>query len=543
MLASNLLVKSNCSNSVHKTNNRSNFTNELLFSIKTDENEKISLNAIGLSNKFSNVPRSIQLAKYHILLLKKNSAADDTDVAFHHNIKLTENNYSSASEIALKLTNDIKNKEKEEEADKFITFTEPYAHRLTISITNCTIFILKEVFEWLQLTVTDSVERKIKFGKAFYKCVSLLRIPKRINSSQDLFYPPIFPRLIKVCLKEMSLSFDAVGFHKVISIIPGSFVNEQPCLYKIKQREYYELENEVNSKLTLCLLDENNFPLQIIEGSPTFAQFNLKTMSRKQFMLSLRSNDSTALFERNVNTNFKVYVKHNLFEESKNYEVALSSIFLPAFKLKNVSIFNKKDFYIEFTLRQDEMLYEFHKIHFETIAAGDLNTTTIAAEINRQVTALMDSTRIRMKYIEATKYLDDHMAIACKRDVDLIFSELFSATFDAVVTEMESETGDIIRLGKFSPERAYPAAIFLESSIAGPTIQASSYRHILKVIPSTPGNDEENQRYDSASLDFVPLHSKENIMLFQLRDLNEKEIPYKNNRETVLINLVFREVK
>ena len=532
MLSHHLLVKSDNSKNVHKTNSRSSFTNELLFSIKTEANEKISLEAIGLSNKFSNVPHSIQRAKYHLLLFKNGE-----DTKSYQGIKLTGNNFSSASELAINLesNNNI--------GEDFITFTSIDSNRLSISIFGCTLYISKDLFEWLNLTVTDSIIKVKKFGLPFYMGVNAYkRTAKRINSSTDIIFQPINPKLIQVCLKEMRMSLRADGYHNVISVIPGSVVCKQPCLYQIKRKEYYQLEDDTNSKLSLFLLDENDFPLQIIEGPPTFLQFKLKIMKENKFTLNLRSSDSTVLFSENTSSNFKVYIRHDLFQDNKNYEVALSSIILPTFKLRNEVIFNKKDFYVMLSARQENMAIQFYNIDFERIV-DSLSETSIAAEINRQIQLLVNDAKMPVKLIEAIKYTDKEIAIKCNRDVYLAFSELFSVTFDAVLGDIEVESGETLKLGKFMPERAYPPAVLLESNIAAPSLQADSYRHVLKIIPFVRNGEEEIPRYDATSLDFIPLNSRERIMHFQLRDYNEKEIPYKNNRQTVFVNLVFKEVK
>jgi hypothetical protein len=413
---------------------------------------------------------------------------------------------------------------------------------IQLALTDATLYIVQELCDFLHLdtSVKDIVEAR---GHKYATFRNITREAMIFKGTERLILAPQRPKLIRVEINEMGQHFTGSGHNKTIAIYtPDTFETDTNHHFYVQpRREYFDLntQRESLSSISVKLFDEDNLPITIVDGFPTLIQFKIKQMAGNYFPLQLTSSDSNSLFANNTNSNFKILLPFPLMKQNKSYQVALSSIFFPS-RMDMQKILDE-DFYIEFT---SPSRVKWWRINF--LEMPDYSLTTIAQRINDEIPKLLKVVPISAKVTE-----EEEMRITCELEGVYVHpSPLFSLLFSKspISQERQGHKGEVFNMGKLtSLDRCCPEFFQLHCSIIDPSIVGDTNLKILKMIPFTHKITEENHyvKYEPQNLDFYNISGGERekqLLHFQLTNYQGKEIPFIDQKNFVMINLIFREI-
>ena len=143
------------------------------------------------------------------------------------------------------------------------------------------------------------------------------------------------PSLIKVISSNINEYLSGGGYSNVLAIFPINFSN-RTTFFTQKVKEFFLLNTEFLSDITIELIDENNQAIPFIPGPPSIIRVVIKEMPHvtDSFHIQVSSNDSNDTFFNNVTSRFKVKLPKSL-DLSGSWSLALTRIYLPS-KLKNL---------------------------------------------------------------------------------------------------------------------------------------------------------------------------------------------------------------
>jgi len=517
-----MVAASNASTDVYPQNTLVSFKNQLLQDIDVTD-YKIALQSIFLDNKYGNIPNNILGTRNHFQLFLGNrdsfpnprpiATCDITDYAMQ------------ATTFVVTVTKELSAKEKGKfrmilTADK----------KLEIQMRNSVLWVHKEVNKCFKFNSTDTIEHR---GETYTRLDSASGV--KVFHSENVFpAKPITPLLIKVQLEQMCQNLSDLSFVQDLAVLKAT-PKTYPFYSVCKRKEYFALNCGRLNTLSLRLVDENNWPLHLGIGQPTFLKLQLKKFAMKSLVLRLSSLESKSIFSDNKSSSFRIQLQQPICTSS--WDVALSSICLPS-KINYASVFTPDNFYLEISK---------NNVVFEKIILHDITDFSPQGFITHCHAALPSPRPFDLSLDE-----NNEIYIECKMDIKMNISGLlaYMLSFATLPDTKPSwpfpcEKGNKRSLGKLNYKRKlHPQTALLYCNFTAPIVIGNTFGQVLQLIPfyDSDINGDVIMKHEAQHLDFVALRMNDKTtMQFEIRDSSGNLINFKDNNTEILLTLVFRE--
>jgi hypothetical protein len=529
----NVILKSNASLQLCPKNYSSKFTNYFPMSVNV-ENYHVAVQSVVIDPNFTKIPLPILYGKEIMYL-------------FTSEVKLKKWEPFKIITIPANATNpqDLVSKIKRQIGDRLrVNINMKYENKkISLIFRSIVILIREDVLNWFDI-------KNPYFSHEKYPhlvVISAAYQEVKIQSSADFLMEKQTPKYIRVVMSEMQQTLSSGKFHRTLAIlVPQKY--EKVLFHAVRLKEYYKLETENLNKISIALTDENYLPLQLKHSKPTIIILKFRQIMTKSFIVRVSSTESKNLFPNNKNTNFKVQL-NEILEHETPMEVALTSIILPTDIDYTKILGNKESFFI-LIITTEHAVGENTKLEFTPDNFSSITEfiTTLTEEIERTTGGA----------VIINKDDDNNIEFEFVREAGLIFSKLASSLFNKQTNEYmeyENKTWEVftcegknnkkINFGKPSFLPTSPNFTYLKCNFITPTITASKFTQILKLIPLT-FTEKENEllKHEVQHLDFNTVSMNDRTIFdFALCLENDVPLPYKNENSEVLITLLFREKK
>ena len=306
------------------------------------------------------------------------------------------------------------------------------------------------------------------------------------------------PSLIKVRSSNIKQYLSGGGYSNVLAVFPIDFAN-RTTFFTQKIKEYFLLNTEFLSDITIELIDENNHLIPIISGPPSILRVVIKEMThvKDSFHIQVSSNDSNDTFLNNTTSRFKVKLPKRL-DLSGNWSLALTRIYLPS-KLKNlIPPFN----YIKIKTILQPKNKEKHTVNEDTVITLPCTWCSSISELINILNLSLEKTPLQFKFFR------DRVSIISRTRKNTLSHEIRIHIklagllgFEKNTTssnELNNET--VIRLPSYKRkegkpnnrytfpllpdlEYAIPPYAFLYCSMVSKTVIGSTPVSLLKIVP------------------------------------------------------------
>jgi hypothetical protein len=520
-----MVAASNASTDFYPQNTLVSFKNQLPQEIDVT-GYKIALQSISLDNKYGNIPNGILGTRNHFLLF----TGSTTPV-----INATPNAVCDITDYTMspRTFANVVNRKLGGKGEMMVTVVN--RKNLQVRLTNCVLLVHQEVNKCLNFS-----EDTLLYNGQVYTLLSSQRTTKTFLTKNDF---PIrvgaaAPSIIKVQLEQMCCNISDVKLVQDLAVLK---VNPKYPYYNVcKRKEYFNLN--CNRLTTLCirLVDENNWPLHLGSGQATFLKLQLKQFAMKSFVLRLSSLESRDVFSDNKNSSFRINLQQPI--ESSNWDVALSSIYLPS-RINTGILLTAENFYIDVPSTTGE--------GFQRLILHDLNDFTVEGFVTHC------TMKIAAAFPEAnpppiTFEVEENKDIYVKFNVGLnmtlssMLAYLLSQTphpndsFSPFVGEKDARR----RWGKIDFQKLHPHIVLVYCNFVVPTVVGNTFGQVLQMIPYYNGDlgGDEIMQYEAQHLDFLPMQMNDKATLrFEMRNASGDIINFENDETEVLLTLVFRE--
>ena len=532
-----MITASNASTDLYTENSLVNFKNELPQTINV-EGFKIALQSLYLDNKYGNIPNSVLNVTNHFVLYFK----EGENQKFKPRpaiCNITE--FFMTIEMFVKLL-----REKLGGAQKEVCFVVSAVNRnkrLGIILRNSTLLIHPVVNKWLNFVDENDPNTK----RNFFKSIPYIRLDSSVTrtyfSHKDFPEKTIRPpTIIKVQLQEMCQNLSAIKLVQdlaVIKVNPQQYPIELVC----QRKEYFDFNCTQLSSLSARLVDENNDPILLGNGQPTFIKLQCKKFPMKSFVLRLSSLESNTIFESNIANNFKIQLQEPI--DCSRWDVALASIFLPT-KVKLENLLTPANFFMEITNSQGVTK------HLTLHNLEELSTQGFIRHVNERVASAFPSLEpVLMLYEEDGK---NNISLKANEKLQLKVSGLLAylinytatATHPTEVHSVNVQVKQVIEWGMLDFKRLHPHVVFLYCNFITPLVVGHTFGQVLQMIPyyNSDSDGTEVMKYEAQHLDFVPMAMNDPSTLhFEMIDCSGNHIQFARQDQEVLLTLVFREKK
>jgi hypothetical protein len=506
---------SNSSTDLYPENSLIKFKNNLPHEIDVT-GFQIALQSISFDNDFGNVPTNVLGVKRHFLLFETKN--DLTPIAVY-NIR----DFHLPLTSLIEKTNADLNKR-----TRRITFADG-GGKVKIVVIKSVLLIHINVFNWL----FDGADSTISFREQDYVVLDAEKETKVFLSKKEYCEKPFFPKMIKVQMEEMQQNISEVkSVQDLATIIIND--NHQPFYNVCKRKEYFKMNTNRLTSLSFCLVDENNYPLLVNPGQSTFLKLQLKRFRMKSFVLRLSSLESSDIFADNVSSSFRILLQQSIDEV--NYEVALSSIFLPTeINLRNMLT---EDFYIDISIDANGTYTRVLLNHLPDLSKEGFTkycNTKINRSFPRGAPILIEERANKLAY----RPLADNVWIAPS---ELMMYLLNRQKYRGGKKSFDTRKNVVETLGDFDFKKLSPKTILMYCNFTTPIVVGNTFGQVLQIIPFSETTENSLMKYEAQHLDFISLSMNDKTVLqFEMRDTTGKLIPFNDNKTEILLTLVFRE--
>lgn len=528
-------MASNASTDLYSENSLVKFKNELPTAVAVD-GCKIALQSINLDNKYGNIPNGILATKNHFILFhtQGNTEQDVNPVA---SCTITDHDMTIFEFVEFITTN-----LKKDDTKKFEIAIINNFKRIRITLRNAVLLVHPQINSWLNFTTRPPIKFK---GEAYFALSS--KNVRENFSHVDFSMIPTSPSLIKVQLEQMCSNVSGVKLVQDLAILkvnPAQYPIDIVC----KRKEYFEFNCNKLSTLSASLVDENNYPLHLSTGQPTFLKLQVKKFPMKSHVLRLSSLESSDLFSDNQNNNFQIQLKEPI--NFCEWDVALTSICLPT-KIDMKRFFTPSNFYI--ILKKPNVVQ--HYLPLNDLI--DFTPEGFVKHLNEKLkTSLITIDSSTQKLVDvfgaitfSTEEKNVHIFMSSTVEIKLsgllayLLHHTKTATSPTEPVVMKGAIKQLVLMGKLDFKRLYPHVIFLYCNFIKPMTIGGSFGQVLQMIPYYNGSagGDEIMKYEAQHLDFLPLSMNDATMLhFEMRDASGGNIYFEDATQEILITLVFR---
>ena len=533
MESSYLIIASNASTDIYPNNTLVHFKNELPHEIDTTD-FKIALQSISLDNKYGTVPNYILGTENHFLLL----AQEDSDPIATYNV--TDFTLSSGT-FAKEINNFFKpfHPLGTHENDLKV-LVKVIQKKIVIIVNHGILLVSKNMNRWLAFEGDN-----ISYGGDEYTALMAIMSKKHFVSKNNFPTTTLRgPKILKVQLSEMQQSVSQVTYVQDLATIYTHTSKANYPMYNVcKRKEYFDLNTNRLTKLQIRLVDEENYPLHLGSGQPTFIKLQLKKFPMETFVLRLSSLESSEIYTDNTSSSFRIQLQQPI-DIQRSWEVALSSIFLPSV-IDLGHFLTSEKFYIEISTNN--------------------GTDYTSLELNKLKKYTQSDLVVHVKDSLSQKYGDDSepftifeegsniIVVQTIPNVKIRVSGLLTYILGKAATPDVKEYFDVnttlgVRqlMGRANFKKLYPHVVLVYCNFIVPIVVGNSFGQVIQIIPYFNEDAEEIGvfKYEAEHLDFHPLAMNNKMLLqFEMRSSTGELIPFAEKNAEILINLVFREKK
>ena len=353
----NLYLISNGSMNIFPDNKRSHFVNRMVKPLALTKSLSsyfyITLDSITIENSIIQYPIEYNLPD----LICFNQSIEDKPSQF----TLPEIHFESIIKFLSFLRRNC--------IGEFLKEIEVKNNRFTLQSNGKYTFISIRFFEFLQLDQTDNLRIlgqnwldgrfKYYYGKYYVLEAGYF---KTFNASQKFDLNKNVPSIIKIVSPNIKQYLSGGSYTNVLSTFPLDH-SKRTTFFVRKNKEFFILNTEFLSDISIQLIDEKNYPVQFTPGPPSIIRVRLKEMSNflENFHIQISSNDSNAVFPENRISSFKSKLPKSV-DFSDNWSIALTRIYFPSSVLRVIPPFNyikiKKESKIGTGKKQNFIEYE-----------------------------------------------------------------------------------------------------------------------------------------------------------------------------------------
>ena len=514
------IMSSNASTLLHTGNTLTQFKNELPRNLEV-EDYKISLQSLYLDNKFGNIPNCILGTKNHFLLFLYQSPLPISSCTLTDHV-MSITSFVSTVKRSLLGT---------EAANRKIDIGAIYSNtRVQITLRNSYLLIHPEInkhfgffgepVEYDGLNYTKLESRKLS------TYLSHIDFPTKIAT----------PSLIKVQLQEMRQNLSGLKVLQDLAIIKVDPRNQYPIHNVCKRKEYFNLAYTRLTTLSIRLVDEDNYPLQLSSGQPTLIKLQFKKFPMKSFVVRLSSLESTDIFSDNTSSSFRIKLPENI--PCCNWDVALSSIYLPA-KTDIGQLLTAENFYIE--IPTDGGIIR--------VPLDELKDCTVEGLVKHLQLEMSIAFEDVVKPFEVYSEEDGRIYFHFLDDISIKLSGMLSYLLNSAASPQELTTivgrNRVKQLvGTVNFKKFHPHTVLVYCNFITPIVVGNEFAKVLQMIPyydSDAGN-ATIMKFEAQHLDFLPVSMNDATMLqFEMRTSAGDLIRFENDDTEILLTLVFRE--
>lgn len=356
-----VIATSSASSSEYPDNINTSFVNILPQSIAEAATDyEVGFESICIANQFGNVPSSVYGSNEHILIYlhKPFQLEEGEEEGWIENtvpnisISLKGTRYTAGS-----LVNYIKSECRRQLTDPdlfawhdliFMAIPSTRLDMVTMRVADCTVLI-RECLAAFLMSETQMEKYQRLTRSDGQKYLVLRADGPKLFVMERVIVPArkVYPRLIKVCLKEMVQHVRNVSLPQELYMfaVDKSNISEGSIFYTVEEnREYFPINQTRLEQLTINLVDENNCPIRVGGGGhATFVKLHFRRKASNNIMqnyppLRMSSRQSIDVYPNNRANNFKVQLTDLLLPAANmadrnnvlvDWEVSLSSIYIP----------------------------------------------------------------------------------------------------------------------------------------------------------------------------------------------------------------------
>lgn len=526
---------SNASTDLYSQNSLVSFKNELPKTINV-EGLKIALQEIHIDNKFGNIPNAVLAAKKQFLLFLKGEDGQWETLPF---ATCDISDFFMSIQKLAAFLNEKLNTRSTTNAYRFRAMVSDSKTKLHIILTNATLLVHVDVQGWMNINFHPQTLTQTYDGNTYV----ILSSDNQRNFMSTAICgagDKILPKMIKVQLEEMQQNLSGVNLVQDLALFPVS-QKQYPIDIVCKRKEYFDFNCSNLTQLTARLVDENNHPLHLGNGQPTFLKLQCKRFAMKSFVLRLSSLESNSVFSNNKTNNFKIRLQETF--DINSWDVALASIYLPT-NINISRLLNRDNFYLEIKQAgSDTVRISLHELKDFT-AEGFVN------HANKKLVEAFANPRPILKFIEEES-TGNKISIRLTENVELKFSGLLAylihyatrATSPTEAVAVNTRIDETLYLGTLNFQRLHPHLIFLYCNFITPVVIGNTYGQVLQMIPfyNSKENGAELMKFEAQHLDFLPMTMNDPTTLhFEMIDHSGEHVQFENNNQEVLLTLVFR---
>lgn len=512
---------SNASLDIFPKNSLVNFGNQLPQDLDVN-GYKVALQTIFLDNKYGNIPNSILGTRNHFLLFHNNNqnaelvgVCDITDFTMSPNAfvrTVNENLNKKGNRVLLGVSQ----------------------KKIQIIMTKCVLLVHRQINRYLQFS-----EEKQNYLGEEYVVLNSEGGTQTFLSRKDFPVKTFTPTVIKVQLEEMQQNLSQVRLVQDLALIKVEEAS-YPFFHVCKRKEYFKLNRNQLSSLSIRLVDAENYPIHAGKGQPTLLKLQFKKFPMSSFVLRLSSLESNNIFSDNCSSSFRIQLQQPL-DVSRNWEVALSSIYLPS-KIDAGSTLSAKNCYISISAPGT---------NFKKIPLHDLTDFSAEGFVAHCETKISSAFPQEAAPISLTLLENGEIQTHFERHSIVQISGMLAYLLERAPTPdlqefwvMEGQQGTKMKWGKINFKRAQPHVVCVHCNFITPLMVGNTFGQVLQIIPYYDNTNVIGNvmKYEAQHLDFLPMSMNDKAVLqFEMCNTGSSLITFKNNKAEILLTLVFRE--
>jgi hypothetical protein len=519
-------MTSNASTDLYTENTLTEFKNELPRDFQV-EGYKIALQSLYLDNKFGNIPNSILGTKNHFLLFVHN-------VQVKHPLPSTTCSITDYVMSITSFANTVRHCLVSDETRKNFEIGVINAKkRLQITLRNSFLLIHPEVNKYL-----DFSGESVKYNGLEYTKLDS-RKHNTYLSHIDFPTKAVRPSLIKVQLKEMCQNLSGLKQVQDLAIIKVHPRNQYPIYNVCKRKEYFNLNCTRLTTLSARLVDEDNYPLQLSSGQPTFLKLQFKKFPMKSFVLRLSSLESSEVFSDNTSSSFRIQLREPL--QCCSWDVALSSIYLPA-KTDIGEPLTAENFHIEIPTVDGVIRLALHNLQ-------DFTAEGLVKHLQSKLSIAFEGDPNPPLVVDLEDEGSDKIYLYFHENITIKLSGMLAYLLNSAASPREpvSIVGkNRIRHLAGTPnfKKLHPHLILVYCNFITPIVVGSEFGTVLQMVPyyDSDSGGATIMKYEAQHLDFLPMTMNDPTTLqFEMRNSAGDSIRFQNEDTEILLTLVFRE--
>ena len=522
-----MLLASNASTDLHPKNTLVNFENELPGEINAI-GFKIALQSISVDSKFGNIPNAVLGTSNHFLLFTDNN---------HVNIGAAPSSLYNITDFTLSPATFARNVTKAlsntTTAGRLRVLIGSATRVVQFAMKNCVLLIHSEVNKMLNMFGAET----FMYQGEKYTMLNSAAATRNFYSVSELPRTKIIPKIIKVQLQQMCQHLSNVKLVQDLAIIRVKPTDVYPFYNVCKRKEYFDLVTGRLTTLAIRLVDENNYPLQLGTGQPTFVKLQLKKFPMDSTVLRLSSLESADVFQDNKSSSFRIQLQQPL--ACQDWDVALSSIYLPS--TPNIGhLLTANNFYIELPTSGGLQRLSLHGLR-------DFTTEGFVTHFTATVAAAFPNTPPPVKLIVEGREIHVECSVDTTVNISTMLAYLLSknpSPDEPAFLPLKLDSSGKKYFGAIDFKKLHPQIILLYCNFVQPLVVGNTFGQVLQMIPyynsGIDGGDV--YKYEAQHLDFTAMSMNDRATLqFEMRNSGGDLIQFENDSAEILLTLVFRE--